>query len=111
MELFPSYLSHLPLATRKDKELEPDMPLYSGSRSNVFVVLPVGTYDIKAKIHESAGTYAEANAAVDFKAYIPIEKEYWNFDLEGEMKYHSEVGDGDRVSQMMIADVSCELAR
>ena len=92
-------------AKRKDVETEPDMPLYSGSRSNVFVVLPVGTYDIKARIHEEAGTYAEADAAVDFKAYVPTESEYWGYDKTADMKYHSEVGDSDRVTQMMIADV------
>ena len=98
-------------AVRKDKDTEPDMPLYSGSRSNVFVVLPVGIYDIKAKIHEEAGTYAEAYASTDFKSYIPTESEYWGYDKQADLKYHGEVGDSDRVSQINIADVSCTLTR
>lgn len=49
------------LATKYNNEVEEVFPIYSGPLDTITLILPVGTFDLKAEIHESGGTYRQCH--------------------------------------------------
>ena len=80
-------------------------PLFAGPRSELTVILQAGKYDILAQIHESQGAYRDVAIAKNFNSYIPSEEDYKNFDIEKEKKYYMSIGDKDKVTQILAAQV------
>ena len=80
--------------------------LYSGPRDSVQVILPAGKYDVTAEIHESRGAFSNAAVVSNFRSFLPTEKDYGNFDLNGAIDHAETVGDAAAKAQLVTADVS-----
>ena len=84
--------------------------LYSGPLPDAKVVLPLGTFELMAEVHEEAGAYTKHQIEARFPTYLPDEKDYKAVDLTAMLKRYSEVGDQARVSQILQADASIRAA-
>ena len=84
--------------------------LYSGPLPDAKVVLPLGTFELMAEVHEEAGAYTKHQIEARFPTYLPDEKDYKAVDLTAMLKRYSEVGDQARVSQIPQADASIRAA-
>ena len=84
--------------------------LYSGPRDNVQVILPAGTYDVTAEIHEARGAFTPAAVVSNFRSFLPTEKLYAAFDLNGAIEHAETIGDAAAKAQLVTADVSTLLA-
>lgn len=80
--------------------------LSSGDLNYVVFFLPVGIFDIWAEVHESGGTFAEAQISSQFNSYVPTEEEFVDADLDAQLDYYSSVGDTAAVAQLLAAAVS-----
>ena len=80
--------------------------LYSGPRDNVQVILPAGTYDVTAEIHESQGAFTKAAVVRNFRSFLPTEKMYTAFDMNGAIEHAETIGDAAAKAQLVTADVS-----
>lgn len=84
--------------------------LYSGPLPDAKVVLPLGTFELMAEIHEEAGAYTKFQINPRFPTYLPDEADYKAVDLTAMLKRFAEVGDQARVSQILQADASIRAA-
>ena len=80
--------------------------LYSGPRDNVQVILPAGNFDVTAEIHESQGAFTKAPVVSNFRSFLPTEKVYTAFDLNGAIEHAETIGDAATKAQLVTADVS-----
>ena len=80
--------------------------LYSGPLSEAKVIFPVGEFKLYAEIHEEAGAYATYVINPKFSTVLPDEDDYNNANIEELLKQYSEIGDQDRISQLLQADAS-----
>lgn len=80
--------------------------LYSGPLPEALVVLPFGEFHLYAEIHEEAGAYATYDVSKRFTTYLPDEEEYKAIDMAALLKQYKEVGNQQRVTQILQADVS-----
>ena len=80
--------------------------LYSGPRDNFQVVLPAGTFDVTAEIHDDRGAFTKAPVVSNFRSFLPSEKMYEAFDMNGAIEHADTIGDAATKSQLMAADVS-----
>ena len=80
--------------------------LYAGPLPDAKVVLPMGEFHLIAEIHEEAGAYAEFDISTRFPTYLPDQQEYESLDITAMLKKYAEIGDQNRVSQILNADVT-----
>ena len=79
--------------------------LYAGPLPDAKVVLPMGEFHLIAEIHEEAGAYAEFDISMRFPTYLPDQQEYESLDIAKMLEKYSEIGDQNRVAQILQADV------
>ena len=70
------------------------------------MIFPVGEFKLYAEIHEEAGAYATYVINPKFSTVLPDEDDYNNANIEELLKQYSEIGDQDRISQLLQADAS-----
>ncbi len=79
--------------------------LYAGPLAEAKVVFPVGEFRLFAEIHEEAGAYAVYDILPKFSVYLPDEDDYNAFDFDTAIKDAKEVGNQDRVSQLLQVNI------
>ena len=77
---------------------------YSGPNADAKVVFPVGIFRLMAEIYDETGAYTTFEIAKVFSATVPEREVYFAYDLSQWLEHYSDMGDQNRVNQMLHAD-------
>ena len=80
--------------------------LYSGPLDKSKAVFGVGKYYLYAEIWDEAGAYSTYDIETEFRLRLPTQEQYEAYDLTGDLKKFTDVGDGGRVAMILQADAS-----
>ena len=80
--------------------------LYSGPLDKSKAVFGVGKYYLFAEIWDEAGAFSTYDIATEFRLVLPTQEQYEAYDLQGQLKAFTDVGDGGRVAMILQADAS-----
>ena len=80
--------------------------LYSGPLDKSKAVFGVGKFYLYAEIWDEAGAFSTYDIDTEFRLVLPTQEQYEAFDLTGQLKGFTDVGDSGRVAMILQADAS-----
>ena len=67
-------------------------------------VFGVGKYHLYAEIWEEAGAYTVFDIDTAFRTVMPTQEQYESYDLTGDLKAFTDVGDSSRIAMILQVD-------